>query len=280
MSDSFEAKKNTQASMLTLGVAGVLLLILILVKFDFPTISIPVFNDVMEVNLGSSDFGSGKDQPRLPGEPAPAKQLAYVPPTSVKSIADNVKDVETDEKNVDAAPIKKPTVTKPNATKIDNDNKTVKTNPKPQTVIAQTPPRPKAVLGRTLGGNGNGGNGAETYQKGSNEGITTGNGDQGKPGGDPNGKNYTGTPRNRGVQVVQIPSQSFEDEFNQNGKVAMDILVDDNGRLISANFQPAQSTTRDNKMIEIARRRAGEIKYPKYEGGFKQVLIFEFKLRG
>lgn len=266
--------------MITLGIAGCLFLLFILVKFTYPETIPPIFQDTIEVNLGTSDMGSGKDQPLLPGEPAPAKQIAYTPPTPVKSVEENSKDVETTDRNEDVPEIKKPTVTKPNATQIDKENKTVKTNPKPTPVVVQAPPRPKAVLGRNVGGNGNGGNGADSYTKGSNEGIAGGNGDQGKPGGVPGGKDYNGTPRNRGVQVVQIPNSSFEDEFNQNGKVAMDIVVDDNGNLVSASYQPRGSTVSDRKMIDIARRRAGEIKYPHYDGGFKQTLIFEFKLKG
>src|SRR5258705_10046776 len=55
MSDSFEAKKNTQASMITLGVAGLMLLIFFLIKFDFPTIEPPIFDNAVEVNLDIPD---------------------------------------------------------------------------------------------------------------------------------------------------------------------------------------------------------------------------------
>ena len=64
-------------------------------------------------------------------------------------------------------------VAKPNATRIDDNNKTVKqttaTTPQP---VTQAPPKPRAVLGRTTGSNGNGGNGADTYKPGSGEGIS------------------------------------------------------------------------------------------------------------
>jgi hypothetical protein len=280
MSDTFETRKNTQASMITAGVAGGLLLLFILVRFSYPVDIPEVIPDTIEVNLGTSDMGSGKDQPQLPGEPAPSRQIAYVPPTPVKSIDESSKDVETSNRNDDVPEIKKPVVTKPNATQVDKEAKTVKTVVKPAPVVNVAPPRPKAVIGRTLGGNGNGGNGADSYKQGTNEGVAGGNGDQGRPNGVPGGKDYTGTPKNRGVQVVQIPNSSFEDEFNQNGKVAMDIVVDDNGKLISANYQPRGSTVSDRKMIDIARRRAGEIRFPHYDGGFRQTLIFEFKLKG
>lgn len=195
MSDTFERQKNAKATAVTLGVTGVLLLIMILYKWPLPSLSLPPVEELIEVNLGSSDFGSGKDQPLLPGEPAPSKQLAYSPPATISTTQNNMKDVETDDKNVDAPEIKRPVVAKQDATKIDNDNRTVKTNNKPQPVVTEAPPRPKAVLGRTTGSNGNGGNGADRYEKGGNEGIAGGNGDQGRPGGVPGGKNYTGTPK-------------------------------------------------------------------------------------
>jgi hypothetical protein len=280
MSDSFETKKNTQASMITLGVAGSLLLIFILIKFEYPAIQQPVFDDLVEVNLGNSDFGSGNDQPLLPGQPASSEQTAYNPPSPVKSVEDNAKDVETDDKNPDVA-IKKPVITKPNATKIDNDNKVIKTTPKPQPVIVQAPPKPKAVLNGIHGGNANtNGNGADSYQKGNGEGNTGGNGDQGRPNGTPGGKDYTGTPRNLGLRVVNIPSSRFEDEFDEKGKIALDITVNENGKLVSASFQPRGSTISSRKQIDIAIRRAGEINYPKYPGGFKQTIIVNFSLHG
>jgi hypothetical protein len=40
----------------------------------------------------------------LPGEPAPAKQTAYTPPQPIKAVADDVKDVETDDREENDAP--------------------------------------------------------------------------------------------------------------------------------------------------------------------------------
>jgi hypothetical protein len=176
--------------------------------------------------------------------------------------------------------IKRPAVSKPNATKIDNNNKVVKTTPNPQPVVTQAPPKPKAVLGRTVGGNGNGGNGADTYRPGSGEGIAGGTGDQGRPGGDPNGRSYTGAPRNFGVKVLNIPAQSFEDDFNENAKIAMDIVTDANGKVVSATYQPRGSTTSNPQMVSIARRRAYELRnVGAGDGPQKGIVIFHFKVR-
>jgi hypothetical protein len=282
MTAEFEREKNKKASAITLGVAGILLLLIYLIKWPLPTVTEPVFEEVIEVNLGTGDEGSGTDQPLLPGEPAPAQQTAYTPPQPVKAVTSEAKDVETDDRaDNDAPAITKPAVTSPNATKIDDNNKTVKTNntTSPQPVV-QAPPKPKAILGRTVGGQGNGGNGADSYSKGGNEGIAGGTGDQGRPGGDPNGGSYTGAPRRLGIRTVSFPTQNFEDDFEESGKIALDIVVDANGNLKSATFQPKGSTLSNRKQINIAIRRANEIPYPKYEGGFRQTIIVDFKVRG
>ena len=67
MSAEFERQKNIKATAITLGIAGALLLIVILVRWPLPTIAPTPVQEFLEVNLGPDDFGSGKDQPLLPG---------------------------------------------------------------------------------------------------------------------------------------------------------------------------------------------------------------------
>jgi hypothetical protein len=281
MSADFERQKNIQASAITLAIAIGLLLLFIFVTWTIPTETKTQPDEYIEVNLGSGDQGSGTNQPELPGDPAPAQQTAYTPPQPVHSAEESVKDVESNETDREAPPIIKPAVSKPDATKINAESKAIKTtNTNPQPVVTQAPPRPKAVLGRTIGGNGNGGNGADSYKPGGNEGIAGGNGDQGRPGGSPNGKRYTGSPRSFGVKVLSIPNQSFQDDFNQNAKVAMDIEVDENGKVSSATYQPRGSTTADRKYIDIARRYAFQLKMGSVDGGQRGTVIFNFKVNG
>lgn len=283
MSAEFERQKNIQASAMTAAIVGALLFIFLWVKMSIPQEEVPPVDEYIEVNLGSGDQGFGTDQPLLPGDPAPAQQVSYTPPQPVQSREEAVRDVASEhETSNEAPPVVKPAVSKPDATKINSESKAVKTNnttnPQP---VTPAPPRPKAVLGRTVGGNGNGGNGADSYKPGGNEGIAGGTGDQGRPGGDPNGKNYTGTPRNFGVKVLSIPNQTFEDDFNQNAKIAMDIVVNEAGKVTSATYQPKGSTgTATDKMKDIARRRAFELKFPTSEGGQRGTVIFNFKVRG
>lgn len=279
--DLFDREKKIKAAVITSGVAGALLLLAIFLKWSLPTLPQPVVDEGIEINLGSGDEGFGSDQPQLPGDPAPAQQVAYTPPQPVQAQEEDARDVETDDRVSDAPVIRKPVNPRPNATQIDNENKTVKATPAAQPVAATpAPPRPKAVLGRTVGGSGNGGNGAETYQRGGNEGVAGGTGDQGRPGGSPSGRAYTGGPRNFGVKVLNLPAQSFEDDFNENAKVAMDVVADASGRVSAATYQPRGSTTSSRQLIDIARRRAFELKLGASEGGQKGTVVFNFKVRG
>jgi hypothetical protein len=278
MTADFERQKNIQASLYTAGIAGAMLLLVFLVKFYEPIVPPPPQEEYIDINLGSSDVGSGNDQPQLPGEPAPEQQVAYTPVHQTPQAASEpVKDVEENNDH-EAAPVYKPAVTRTDAKKINEETKVEKT---PQTTASVTPtpapPRPRAVMGQVRGGNGNGGNGADTYHPGTGEGQGGGPGDQGSIGGNPNGRDYT--PRRLAVRSVSIPSRSFEDDFKESGKIVLEISVDENGRLIAANFQPRGSSISNRAQIEIAKRRARELSYPKYPGGFKQNVEFAFEVR-
>jgi hypothetical protein len=286
MSDAFETKKNTQASMITLGVAGLMILIFFLIKFHFPVIEPPIFDNAVEVNLDIPDLiaaggggGGGGNNVQAIG---PAGQ-AYSPPQPGEK--EEVKDVDDVEK--ESPPIVKPDNPKPKAPQVNINNSVVKTTPKP-VVETPTPPRPKAVLGKTLGGSGTGGGAAENYDRaggaGTGSGVGKGPGTLGGTGGGNGGGNGPSTglgtgPKSFGTRVMQISNQSFEDEFNENAKVAMDIVADERGRVLSASFQPRGSTTSNRKLIDIAERRAFELKLGTSGGGQKGTVVFNFKLK-
>ncbi len=289
MSDSFETKKNAQASMYTLGVAGLMLLIFLLVKMNFPTFEIPVQDTAVEINLpdeiapvfGGGGGGGGGNDVQATGP----KGTAYSPPQP--GVKEEVRDIE-DNNDKESPPILKPDKPKPTATKINSNHSVVKTKPKP-VVETPAPPKPKAVLGKTLGGSGQGGGVADNYDKsggkGNGNGVGTGNGVNGGSGNGAGGGNGTGNglgsgPKNFGTKVLKVSDQSFEDEFNENAKVAMDVVADERGKVLSATFQPRGSTTSNRKLIDIAERRAFELKLGTTNGGQKGTVIFDFKLKG
>jgi hypothetical protein len=205
MNDPFESQKNVKASTYTALICGLLLAILLFVKWSLPEIPPPPMEEGIEVNLGNSDKGFGTDQPFLPGKPAPSDQRAYTPPRPAVAENNDVKDVETDDKDPDAPAVIKPIVTKTDAKKIPEKEVVKNTptkNPEPVSPPAPPAPKPKAVF-KGVNGSGTGGNEADTYKKGGSEGIAGGSGDQGRPGGDPDSKNYRG-PGGRGNSGVSI----------------------------------------------------------------------------
>ncbi len=274
----FERQKNTRAALYTGAITGALLLLIFLIKFYQPVPVIPQQEEYIEINLGSSDVGSGNDQPQLPGEPAPAQQEAYTPPQAVAQASNEaVRDVEESDE-AEAPPVYKPANTKPGAKKINDETKVVKATQAATTPAPVAPaPRPRAVMPQVRGGNGSGGNGAETYRPGTGEGQGGGPGDQGSVGGNPNGRDYT--PKRLSVRIDNFQSKNFQDDFDDGGVVILDIHVDANGKITNLVFQPKGSTITNRKQIEIAKRRAYELSFAKYPGGSIQPQKFVFEVK-
>lgn len=288
MGENFESQKNIKASSYTALICILLLVIFIFVKWTLPEIPPPPMEEGIEVNLGNSDMGMGEDQPFLPGQPSPQDQQSYTPPKqSAARVDDNVKDFETDDKDEDAPVVAKPPVTKPDATRVPEKD-LVKSapvkNPQPVNEPAPAPPKPKAVF-KGVNGTGTGGNEADEYKKGGNQGVAGGSGDQGRPGGNPDSDNYTGGGTGNGLPSVLkglqgrrvINNPSFEDEFNENAKVAVDIKVDASGKVISATYQPRGSTTAQSYYKEVAIKNAMKLKYN--STGQESVGTIQFNFR-
>ncbi len=286
----FEIQKNRKASAYTLLVCVILVLLLVLITWPIPFNPPPVIDEGIEVNLGNSDQGLGADQPYLPGQPTTEDHQKYIPPKPAIVEKAAQKEVETNDKEEDAPVVKKPAVTKPNATKIP-DKEMVKTRPAhtPPKVVENPQPvhqKPKAVF-NGVNGTGTGGNDADSYKPGGNQGVAGGHGDQGRPGGDPSSTNYTGDKRgNSGVSISRglqgrkwLSLPSFTDDFTDNAKVAVDITVSSSGAVEAAVYQPRGSTTSDPSMKEIALRKARQIKWNATGEESTGTIIFNFRIR-
>jgi TonB family protein len=264
---NFEREKNTKALGYTAGLLGALFLFFIFMSWTLPVPPPPVVDTGVEVNLGNSDQGLGDIPPQIPGEPSQEQQTNFNPPPTVQAQAETQPEVaENDE--ADATPIitsPKPQVKKQVAVE-NNENKKVST----QTVVNPTPapPKPKAVYaGGTSAGSG--GNNADTYNNSRNQGIAGGNGDQGKPNGNPNSDSYTGN-GGRGTAGISITnglqgrrissSAHFQDAYKYGGKVSVDVTVDENGSVTSARVKPGSPFADLNA---IAVKRAYQLKFNK-----------------
>lgn len=307
MSPAFEREKNIKAATYTTVACVLLFIIFFFVKWTLPQIAPPVFEEGIEVNLGNSDEGLGDVAPQIPGEPAAAKEEAYSPPaqsTPAPPVAQE-ENIQGDENEADDAPVvnkdPKPVVRKtvptPVPAKPREINRPVANNtparptPNTQPVSNPTPapPQPKAVYkGGTS--NGAGGNGADSYNGVRNQGIAGGRGDQGSPDGNPNSDSYKGN-ASRGNSGVKIRSglsgrsfkrlPSFEDDFNENAKVAVDIRVDKSGNVTSAVVNPRGTTTTNGTIRSIATRKAMQLKLNTGDEDEQTgTILFDFKLKG
>jgi len=285
----FNARKNRKAGFYTLLICGVLLTMLLLISWNLPFNPPMPVEEGLEVNLGNSDQGLGSDQPFLPNDPSKQDQEKYTPPKTVSPTKEALKDVETDDKDPEPAPVvKSPPVTKPEAKKIPDKDLTVKTPRKtvqPAVNPTPAPPKPKAVF-HGVNGDGTGGNDADHFKPGGNQGIAGGKGDQGKPGGDPNSTNYSGGGHGNGIAIARglqgrriSSTPSFTDEFNENAKVAVDITVDASGNVTSAEYQARGSTTADAGLKAIAIRKAHQVKFNSGSDESSGTLIFNFRLK-
>lgn len=290
-----ENQKNIKAATWTGIICGALLLLCFLVSWSVPAPEPELQEEGMEVNLGNSDQGLGEIAPMIPGPPSAEEQEVNTPPKTQITQAEDVKEPETDDNDKEApeAVIPKPAVKKPDAkelpkkenttpVKVSNPQPAIVDNPKP------APPKPKATYkGGTASGTG--GNDADSWNNSRNQGIAGGKGDQGKPGGSPDADSYTGNGGtgksgvsiSRGLQgrkISRLPS--FQDDFSENAKVAVDIKVDGSGNVISASFQPKGSTTSDAGLRSIALQKAKQIKFSASGNGEESLgtIIFNFRV--
>ncbi|MBS1628343.1 MAG: hypothetical protein JSR09_00910 [Bacteroidetes bacterium] len=265
MQASFEIQKNIKASIYTVAICIAIALILFLLQWTLPQIPPPVLNEGIEVNLGNSETGSGDIPPQVPGDPSSTQETNATPPPS--TAANNNTNITPDETNTD---VNAPAVNNSNkSTPRTNASTNVKHNQSTNTTaVVPKPKKPKAVYGGGTNNN-NGGNNADSYNGVRNQGVAGGNGDQGKPNGNPNSDSYNGNAAsgNSGVSIrsglngrrfTKLPS--FQDDFNENAKVAVDITVSKDGSVTQAIINPRGTTTTNPNIRNIALRKARLLK--------------------
>ena len=279
---SFESNKNAKAGAYTAIIVGILALLFFIVSWTTPPAKEVNQDEGLEVNLGNSETGLGEIQPLLPDPPAAEEEVQTTPPPPSKTVVAE-KEIETNDKDKDAPEVvsiksKAKVILPPTKAKenLPPTNKPI-TPPKPTPPIESKPvetppasPKPKSLYTGPKS-DGKGGNNADSYQPSNGQGVTSGKGDQGKPNGNPNSDSYTGNGGNGNGGIAQITGAlkgrkiikqpSFEDDFNENAKIAIDITVDKSGNVINANFQQLGSTTANSAMKAIALKKARQLKF-------------------
>jgi TonB family protein len=245
----------------SMGIHALLILLFIFLKYSTP-LQQPVEELGLEVNLGTSDEGSGDDQPMDMDDPAPA--VAVRNARAATSQQSNDKEImESDDAD---APVIHRTIrnndTRRN-TATNNTNRTIantRNTPSNTNNTVQQTQRPRYVYS---GATGNGGNSAASNQSGTSEGNTTGDGDRGVPGGTPGASNYTGSPGQGSGGISHtlvgrdISPKRFSAEFNEGGKVVIRIKVDRNGNIISKTVKSSPSST----LSKIALQKLSQAKF-------------------
>lgn len=288
MQIGFEREKNYKAGAITATVCFLLFLLFFYLQWTLPLIPLPATGEGIEVNLGNSETGIGDVAPTIPGSPSVKEDDSKTNPITSKPDQTNTK-INADENGDEAVnntERAKPKVETKAAPEAKPTNKPV-TN----TTASKPLPKPKAVY---KGGTSttSSGNESDSYNGVKNQGIAGGKGDQGNPNGNPNSDSYkgnasSGTAGNGvtirsgldGRRINKYPT--FEDEFNENAKVAIDITVDQSGNVIAASVNPKGTTTTNQNIRNIALKKARTLKLnPGTEPEQVGTLVFSFKLHG
>lgn len=242
MSATLDARKNTQAAMITAGFVAFMILLMFLLKWKLPVhehIEEPI---VMEVELNlpeepptpvSGGGGGGGNPVQATGAPGIA---AHVPPPP--GVEADSKDLVTDETDKTSPEVTKTINPKPTENKVVQNTSVVKTPPKP--VVENPAPKLKqgAQLGKTTTGTKTGGGAVEDYERtggrGNGTGVGNGDGYGGGTGGGSGGGNGTGSgtgngpKRVSGSRYVSSPKPMNAGE-NIAGKIIADIRVSADG---------------------------------------------------
>lgn len=244
---------NPKAAMLSIGTHVLLMLLCLFIGYTLPATPAPVEEMGMEVNLGSSDDGSGDDQPFSTDNPA------YQPEEMSKSKVENNDAVNSSEMTTDENDAEAPMVStnpKPNktqSTKTDNQSKPI---------VQQ---KPKILFPAS---NGKGGNAASINQAGGSEGNGTGNGDKGVAGGTAGAANYSGIPGNGTGGIghsfsdrTMVAKPKPDAEFREGGKVIVKVTVNREGQIIKKSIKRSAS----DELSKIALKKIEEVRFSKSE---------------
>ncbi|MEI8279329.1 MAG: TonB family protein [Bacteroidota bacterium] len=250
-------KINIKAAAWTIGVHTLLLLLFLVFSYSLPA-SAPVEEMGMEVNLGTSDNGSGADQPMSVEQPS-SDNVIVSNNSAAHQTGGSKEMMQNDDPN---APSIEPAKAKKTNDHNTDINKPVKKNDQQANPEGKNKQQPKYLY---AGSNGKGGNGAATNQPGTGEGNTTGKGDRGVPNGTPGAANYTGSPGtgNGGISHTltgrDISPSQFVAEFNESGKVVIRVTVDREGNITNKSIQSSPSS----ELSKIALQKLAQAKFSK-----------------
>ena len=285
MQVSIELENNKKAFAYTSIIVAIGILLALFITWPIIKPKPILVQDLIEINLGNDAEGMGDVQPLRKGAMSPTAELPTQQQKATAAKEPPAKDIQPDDNaDADAAPVNK--ILKPNlkATNIAKEpvvNPTKIITPAPVVLPAPKPQKPKATYNGA--GNGKGNNATEdngyTYQGAKPGGKGDAGSPSGKPdsyGNSPGGK--TGVSVTRGVRPLNLGALRFQDEFNENAIVYLDVRYSASGSHTGSTI--AKGTTTSNSTITgIAKRKAAELKFPTSDDGGVSTILFNFKVQ-
>ncbi|HMT97068.1 MAG TPA: hypothetical protein PKC62_10300 [Ferruginibacter sp.] len=190
---AFESEKNRKALLYTIIVCAGLLMLFFIIKWKNVPPTLPIVQDLIEINLGNNEEGWGQEQPLIKGEMKPTPEEPVASQQTAAPLTQEEEKVQPDENaEPDAAPV----------------NKTIKTptKPKTQTSVVPTPapaPKPqKPKITYNGPGNGKGNNATEDNGYRYQGNNPNGKGDAGDPSGDKDSYGNTPGGKKGGPKII------------------------------------------------------------------------------
>lgn len=261
---------KTKAVLRTLSVILIILFILFIIKLKTP---IPPYPEGgggpgmgLEVNLGMSNVGEGTDQQEPTLNVPDFEKISVENEEPEKLITQETDESEVIKESTEMKEKKNETIRKKKNQK-QVKPKTPKEKKEPVAEINQKAMFPNKKKNSNEGSSAsNGDAGAENGTKGSNLYKGGGNGSGGGSGGGSGngtgtgiGDGYSFSLEGRNITYLQKPEYNYQNE----GKVVVEITVDNNGKVISAIPGAKGSTTLDDYLLQVAKKAALMSKFDK-----------------
>ena len=240
-----EEKKDRVIAYITTGVY-IILIALLLILGGLKYLDPPPQTG-LEVNLGYSETGQGNVE-----EEPQNSQTTPTPSDSEEQMTQDDSPVKTNKNEEKDKP------------------KTPKEPEKPKTDDRLSKASKNAFKNKKQGGQGDD---KQDGNKGSDDGSPTGN--DGSSGGGGDGIDFS----LKGRSALSLPKPTYQS--NEQGVVVVDIIVDENGRVVSAKAYGRGSTTNDAALHAQAQRAAMKAKFSTNPDGpekQKGTITYIFKL--
>ncbi len=234
--------KNKRIGLTTTIIIHVVLVILF-IFFGMTHMNPPPEEEGITINFGTSEMGMGDVQPQ------------------------EIASTSTPEETIDNTPEETPTETSAEQdilTATDDapavQTKKEKEEPKEVKEPVKEEPKPDKNLTDALS------NWKNNKNTNSGEGDTQQPGDQGSTDGDPNSTNRTGGGQGNGVSFnlsgrSMLAAPRIKDDSQEEGKVVVDIIVDNTGKVVRATPGARGSTTASTILYDKAKKAAYATKF-------------------